>query len=407
MKYFLVLAQVLFVYLVSQAQINLIVDVKNGDLNVCPNEDIQFKVEGTYTGSTAQLDPNTTTYTWTVDGNVESGTNLWLSSEYNFTDGQTIHVKCEVEDKDGLTAQQSIVVKVATAPTISVSASEENICVASTVTLTATISAGISGAHVHTYESDQQRWSGNRVPGATGATTTFSPLTTEGEQTYNFTTQDDYGCYHSKSLNIEALEADFTTNSGSENQAKFELIITNECTNATKISWKVLDENEEVIAEVLGDKALQNEVMYTIEKPGNYGILVEASYGSCVKSKKQAGEGEWVIVIDSYLDEEMPNVFTPNGDGLNDFFTVDAPKSMREYKVVILNRWGRKVFEYDVDNMKNPQDDEWMTSEAGWDGNLKGGAEAASGSYFFIITAVGYDDLQHQYKGSLLLVRNK
>lgn len=46
--------------------------------------------------------------------------------------------------------------------------------------------------------------------------------------------------------------------------------------------------------------------------------------------------------------EDIPNVFTPNKDGLNDYFSIDngyAKSCIEDFSVVIFNRWGDKVFE--------------------------------------------------------------
>jgi gliding motility-associated-like protein len=40
----------------------------------------------------------------------------------------------------------------------------------------------------------------------------------------------------------------------------------------------------------------------------------------------------------------IPNAFTPDGDGLNDVFQVYG-EGIVEYRMLIFDRWGRKVFE--------------------------------------------------------------
>lgn len=55
------------------------------------------------------------------------------------------------------------------------------------------------------------------------------------------------------------------------------------------------------------------------------------------------------LSIDTFCVElpefSMPNVFTPNGDGVNDIFKPIKFKGMKEGKMIILNRWGNTVFE--------------------------------------------------------------
>ena len=88
---------------------------------------------------------------------------------------------------------------------------------------------------------------------------------------------------------------------------------------------------------------------------------------------------------------EIPNVFTPNGDGTNDVFSFDEWMINGIY-VEIFNRWGQKVFETDVSN-------------AQWDGkNLKGNDEL-TGTYFYVLTAQGKDGYRYEEKGAVILIR--
>jgi gliding motility-associated-like protein len=45
-------------------------------------------------------------------------------------------------------------------------------------------------------------------------------------------------------------------------------------------------------------------------------------------------------------DLVIPNVFTPNGDGINDFFEILNLEHYPMAQIVIYNRWGNKVFEH-------------------------------------------------------------
>ncbi len=40
-----------------------------------------------------------------------------------------------------------------------------------------------------------------------------------------------------------------------------------------------------------------------------------------------------------------PNVFTPNSDGINDYFQVVNDASVTDYELVVVNRWGQQVFQ--------------------------------------------------------------
>ncbi|UKN03210.1 gliding motility-associated C-terminal domain-containing protein [Paracrocinitomix mangrovi] len=73
---------------------------------------------------------------------------------------------------------------------------------------------------------------------------------------------------------------------------------------------------------------------------------------------------------------EAINTFTPNNDGLNEFWKIIGIESFPDNQVVIYNRWGDIVFDelgYDNDLVR-------------WQGTLLNGSEAPSGTYFYTIT---------------------
>lgn len=122
------------------------------------------------------------------------------------------------------------------------------------------------------------------------------------------------------------------------------------------------------------DRILQrNEAQhqYTFTEPGNYRAVVGISNShGC-----QLDSVEFLIsVSESMLT--VPNVFTPNGDGMNDEFRV-VYRSIKEFHGWVYNRWGHKVYE-------------WTDPSKGWDGTI-GGKPAAEGAYYYVIRALGTD----------------
>lgn len=109
---------------------------------------------------------------------------------------------------------------------------------------------------------------------------------------------------------------------------------------------------------------------YTFETPGSYRVLCSANNAQCATDSVEFT----VHIAESYL--RVPNVFTPNGDGLNDEFRVDY-RSLREFHCWVYNRWGKLVYE-------------WSDPAKGWDGTI-GGRPAAAGAYFYVIRALGTD----------------
>lgn len=47
----------------------------------------------------------------------------------------------------------------------------------------------------------------------------------------------------------------------------------------------------------------------------------------------------------------VPNVFTPNGDGSNDTFSIPLLELYPDYQLIVYSRWGQPV--YQADNYRN------------------------------------------------------
>lgn len=86
----------------------------------------------------------------------------------------------------------------------------------------------------------------------------------------------------------------------------------------------------------------------------------------------------------------IPNVFTPQNDGTNDYFTIKS-SGINVFSMKIYNRWGGLVYET---NEINP----------GWDGNYDGNP-CPVGVYFYMITAVSNNKKTYNLNGTVTLLR--
>ncbi|MBK7342633.1 MAG: gliding motility-associated C-terminal domain-containing protein [Saprospiraceae bacterium] len=93
----------------------------------------------------------------------------------------------------------------------------------------------------------------------------------------------------------------------------------------------------------------------------------------------------------------IPNVFSPNGDGLNDVFTVYGNKEVALIlELQIFDRWGNEVFV----NTEFPPNDE----KYGWDGSFRNAT--MDPAVFVYWTRVRFvNGLERLYKGEVTLVR--
>jgi gliding motility-associated-like protein len=91
--------------------------------------------------------------------------------------------------------------------------------------------------------------------------------------------------------------------------------------------------------------------------------------------------------------------FSPNGDGINDFWTIDGIELNPDNTVSIYNRWGDLVFEIQgYDNQSNV-----FSGTANRKTQL-GASELPSGTYFFNIQVSGEHNL-NKLQGFLVLKR--
>ena len=98
-----------------------------------------------------------------------------------------------------------------------------------------------------------------------------------------------------------------------------------------------------------------------------------------------------VAVVEDGLTLDIPNVFTPNGDGINDIFTIEST-GVKEIALSIFNRWGLKLYDF-------------SGPKAAWDGVTGTGAKATDGTYFYFVKAIGFDGKEIQKNGFLTLFR--
>ena len=122
-----------------------------------------------------------------------------------------------------------------------------------------------------------------------------------------------------------------------------------------------------------------------VTEPGTYWVYVDN--GVCPASD--------TLVLFPCTDIWIPNAFTPNGDGLNEFFEVKASTDLYAYEIWIFNRWGEVV--YNATNIQLP-----------WDGRFKG-EDAPIGVYNYVIEYTGRADVALQRSqrrtGKIVLLR--
>ncbi len=129
-----------------------------------------------------------------------------------------------------------------------------------------------------------------------------------------------------------------------------------------------------------GDSASQ----ITVVKPGYYSATV--TIDGCT-----AADTVWVQK-DCYMD--IPNVFTPNGDGVNDYFYPRQllTRGVTTFSMNIYNRWGQLVYQTNT------------LDGRGWDGNFNNSPQPEA-VYVYIIDATFKDGQKEHHQGNVTLLR--
>ncbi len=151
---------------------------------------------------------------------------------------------------------------------------------------------------------------------------------------------------------------------------------TNGSTNSNSFEWYFGNGN----STTANDLSSQNQVYDSV---GTYLVTLVAINGSCTDTAFVS-----VTVLPPPIppvippvvpvDLKTPNIFTPNGDHVNDFFTFEL-LNIKALDVTIVNRWGNPVY----------------TSSAvpfSWDGKDSAGNMMGEGVYFYKYTAKGAQD---------------
>ena len=136
-----------------------------------------------------------------------------------------------------------------------------------------------------------------------------------------------------------------------------------------------------------GGSTVNNPFWITFTNPGQNTVTF------LVEDQANSGVGcyDTVTMTIHVQGVDVPNVFTPNGDGTNDYFIVDN-YGLKTLNMLIFNRWGAKVYE-------------WNTTQAAWDGKGLDGQDVADGVYYYILTAVGEDGHPYEERGAVTLIR--
>jgi gliding motility-associated-like protein len=123
----------------------------------------------------------------------------------------------------------------------------------------------------------------------------------------------------------------------------------------------------------------QNEGFYTVT------LTITDSTGCRNVIQKQS-----LVEVKRNVNVIVPNAFSPNGDGINDFFNIQY-RLLQTFHIKIFDRWGNQVYESSDMHFR-------------WDGTQSGNP-SPEGVYMYLISGTTTDGTPVETGGSFTLIR--
>lgn len=183
---------------------------------------------------------------------------------------------------------------------------------------------------------------------------------------YNITFTDDYGCQVDSFLNIEILPSPIV-NLGNDSMFCLENPFYISAGNHIEYIWQN--------GATTGEFLVENYGTYIVEVINEFGCFAKDSISFSTNCSTEL---------------YIPNAFSPNEDGENDFFHAYGIEVV-DFNLKIFDRWGAFLFESNH-------------IEQGWNGKFKGQLKE-NGVYVYSINATFLDGTSIQKKGDVTLIR--
>lgn len=196
--------------------------------------------------------------------------------------------------------------------------------------------------------------------------------------TYTVTVTNIAGCVDQDSLSIIVNDTPLSS---------FDTQIDAGCDGAI-VTFTNTSQNYSSTLWLFGDGSTdtQTSVEHSFPYGSNFNaILVTTNTEGCKDTASFNGN---TLSFEDYFSIEVPNVFTPNNDGVNDHLKISLAGKLYEcIDMQIFNRWGEVMFISTGNNTT-------------WDGRTMEGVPVPDGTYFYIISI--HDKA---YKGTLNILR--
>ncbi|MGZ3902915.1 MAG: T9SS type B sorting domain-containing protein, partial [Bacteroidia bacterium] len=174
-----------------------------------------------------------------------------------------------------------------------------------------------------------------------------------------------------------AVSASFTP-SVTQGNAPVTVTFTNGSTGATTYQW--------IFGNGVTSSDTSSSVQATYTASGTYTVvLIASNAGGCSEVATHT------IIVDAEPSIEIPNVFTPNGDNINDVFFIKTI-GITDLHADIYNRWGTHI--YTLNGVSGT-----------WDGTNTRNEQNTDGTYYILLKAKDFNGKKYEKQGYVTLVR--
>lgn len=192
----------------------------------------------------------------------------------------------------------------------------------------------------------------------------------EPGESYSFTWSlftDGCGVYSTDELNVVAPESPEAFEDYAEmlQNDMIDLFVTeNDAFGSVAYDISIIDQPDFGEAEVNGDAIIEYrpDTDYSGEDELVYELCVDACPNMCDTA---------IVRLQVFPVLRIPDVMTPNGDGVNDFFEIEGIDRFPQNELYVYNRWGREI--YSATDYANE-----------WDATFNGVA-VPNGTYFYVL----------------------
>jgi len=328
----------------SNVVVNALPNVNaTGDQGICPGENAQINATGALN------------YVWTPNSNLTSNT---ISNPIaNPSSTQTYIVTGT--DANGCSDTADVTITVFIPATITFTGGTQ-ICEGDSLFITANnVVSNISWTPTATVSDPNSN---------------FTYVFPSSNETYTVTGNDANGCAVSNSVNIivNTVNASIIANPSS-GTVPLTVDFDNTSSNGIIYNWNFGNGETETT-----NNLNSTQTIYGTE--GTYIVTLTAiSAAGCTDVT--------TVIINVYPEctVSVPNVFSPNGDGINDELGVNCSQTLTKMNMQIFDRWGKKVIE-----LTDPTQT--------WDGG-----DNSEGTYYYVLSAEAFNGVMHSLNGFITL----